>query len=32
MELEHFDKDFVKNIRKGGSMGKYFGDFSPIFI
>ena len=28
-ELGHFDKHFVKNLRKKGPTGEYFGDFSP---
>ena len=31
VELEHFDKYFVKNTRKRGPRGKYFGNFSPTF-
>ena len=31
VELGHFDKDFVKNIRKRGPPGKHLGIFSPSF-
>ena len=31
MELGHFDKHFVENTRKIGSVGKNFGFFSPSY-
>ena len=31
MELEHFNKDFVKNTRKRGPAGKHFEVFSPRY-
>lgn len=32
MELDHFDKHFVKNKRKRGCAWKNFGFFSPKFF
>ena len=31
VELGHFEKRFVKNTRKRGRTGKYFGNFSPRY-
>ena len=31
VELGHFNKDFVKNTRKKGSVGKHFRVFSPRY-
>ena len=30
VELGHFDKDFHKNTRKRGPVGKHFGVLSPV--
>ena len=31
VEVGHFDKDFVKNIKEGVPAEKHFGDFSPRY-
>ena len=31
VELEHFEKHFIKNTRKRGTAGKHFGVFSPRY-